>query len=92
MNINKNKISEKLNDEIGISKIFCKKVTDEILNIFTSVIIEDGSLNLVNFGSFKIKNKTPRFGRNPKNKKVYEIKKRKVIIFKSSKSLLDYVN
>ena len=36
MNINKNKISEKLNDEIGISKIFCKKVTDEILNIFTS--------------------------------------------------------
>ena len=45
-----------------------------------------------NFGTFIVRNKKSRIGRNPKTKKEVMIDERKVISFKASKNVLKYLN
>ena len=45
-----------------------------------------------NFGTFKLKRKTKRIGRNPKTKEEFIISDRNVITFKASKHIISYIN
>jgi len=91
-NIDKNSISNQINKKLGISKKYCNKLTNDLIKILIEIIFENKSLNLKNFGAFKIKLKKSRIGRNPKSKKEFMITKRNVILFKSSKTLNAYLN
>ncbi len=91
-NIDKNFISNQINKRLGISKKFCDQLTNDLIKILITIIFENKSLNLKNFGVFKIKFKKSRIGRNPKNKQEFKITKRNVVLFKSSKTLNVYLN
>ena len=60
------------------------------------IIIEglqiSGKVKIHNFGTFSIKNKKSRIGRNPKTKEEVMIGERKVVSFKASKNVLKYLN
>ena len=80
-------IAKQISIEFGIAYSTVYKKFDKILEIWgNEMIISD--LSISNIGSFKIKKKNERIGRNPKTKEEHLIKSRKVISFKKSNKLV----
>ena len=80
-------IAKQISNDFGIAYSTVYKKLDKILEIWSNeMIISD--LSISNIGSFKIKKKNERIGRNPKTKEEHLIKSRKVISFKKSNKLV----
>tara|TARA_Y100000591_G_scaffold239452_1_gene210089 strand:+ start:238 stop:528 length:291 start_codon:yes stop_codon:yes gene_type:complete len=87
----KEDISKYINKKIGLSTLVSKKITNDIIEIFSEHLISNHLL-IKNFGSFYIKEKNQRLGRNPKTLEKFTISKRKVIVFKASKKFIKNLN
>ncbi len=64
-------------------------VVDAVLESMKEIIASDGRLEIRDFGVFRVKQRKPRTGRNPKDKRTYPIPPRKVVTFKMGKELKD---
>lgn len=64
-------------------------VVDSIIDSMKDLIVREKRLEIRDFGVFQVKERKPRIGRNPKNKKSYPIPPHKVVTFKSGKDLKD---
>ena len=84
--LTKKDISKKINLKTGLSNLYTKQITDDLISIL-KYLIKSRKISIKNFASFKIINKKSRTGRNPKNKKIYNIDSRKSLSFKPSKKL-----
>ena len=75
---------------------FSKQISDNLIEDFFHTIMDnlekEKTLKLSNFGTFSIRHKKSRVGRNPKTKEQKIISERKVILFKPSKEFKDFVN
>ena len=80
-------IAKQISIEFGIAYSTAYKKIDKILEIWSKEMTHS-DLSINNIGSFKIKKKNERLGRNPKTKQEYLIKSRKVISFKKSNKLV----
>ena len=80
-------IAKQISIEFGLAYSTVYKKIDKILEIWGKEMISS-DLSINNIGSFKIKKKNQRVGRNPKTKEEYLIKSRKVISFKKSNKLV----
>ena len=80
-------IAKQISSEFGIAYTTVYNKIDKILEIWSDEMI-DSDLSINNIGSFKIKKKNERIGRNPKTKEEHIIKSRKVISFKKSIKLI----
>ena len=85
--VTRESIAKQMSIEFGIAYSTIYKKIDKILEIWSNEII-DNDLSINNIGSFKIKKKSERLGRNPKTKEEHLIKSRKVISFKKSNKLV----
>ena len=79
-------IAKQISIEFGIGYSIVYKKIDKILEIWSNEMIKS-DLSISYIGSFKIKKKNERVGRNPKTKEEHLIKSRKVISFKKSNKL-----
>ena len=78
--------------QIGFSKkISASLLGDFLLTVIESLILEK-KLKISNFGTFSIRNKKSRIGRNPLTKEKKVISNRNVVLFKASKEFKDIVN
>ena len=91
-NITREDISEYINSEFGLSKYDCNNIVNEIIEQIISGLIDDNVVKIHNFGTFKLRQKDQRIGRNPKTKVEVIILPRKVISFIPSKHLLNKIN
>ena len=91
-NITRDHISEFINSEFGLSKYDCNQIVNEIIEQITLGLINDNLVKVHNFGTFKLRQKKQRIGRNPKTKEEVMISPRKVISFIPSKYLLNKIN
>jgi len=89
--LKKIEIAKNLRLKKGYSLSYSKTIIDNLIYSM-SQILKTGNFILKNIGSFKLKNKAERIGRNPKSGEVYKIKKRKVLSFKTSKKLNNLIN
>ena len=75
---------------------FSKKISENLIHDFLLTIIEslkkENKLKISNFGTFSIRNKKSRIGRNPLTKEKKVISDRNVVLFKASKEFKDLVN
>ena len=78
--------------QLGFSKQISENLIDEFLSIIVSNIKNKKILKLSKFGTFSIRQKKPRVGRNPKTKETKIISSRDVVLFKPSKEFKDFVN
>ncbi len=73
-----------------------KKSAEETLNAFVDVVIETlvkgEKVQLVGFGSFEVRKRAARKGRNPQTKEEIKIPASKAPVFKAGKALKDLVN
>ena len=75
---------------------FSKQVSENLINDFLSTIIlnikNEKKLKLSKFGTFKVRLKKSRIGRNPKTKEKKVISSRDVVLFKPSKEFKEFIN
>ena len=91
-NITKDDIAETINRDFGLSKKDCLNIVKEIIDEIIIGLQTNHIVKIHNFGTFKLKRKKSRIGRNPKTKKEFIISERNVISFKPSKIILNSLN
>ena len=77
---------------VGFSKQISEHLIDELFSLITLNLKKEKKLKLTKFGTFFIKSKKSRIGRNPKTKEDKIISERNVILFKPSKEFKDFIN
>ena len=75
----------------GFSKKDAETVVSATLDAITAALQEGEKVQLVGFGSFEVKKRAARIGRNPKTKEAIEIPASRVPVFKAGKALKDKV-
>ena len=78
--------------QIGFSKNISENLIDDFLITIIENIKNEKKLKLSKFGTFSVRSKKSRIGRNPKTKEQKTISDRDVVLFKASKEFKDLVN
>ena len=91
-NFKRKNLSIKINKKVGFSKNFSSKIVDSFFNILTTELSKSSNIKITSFGTFSVKMKNERMGRNPKTKIEAKIPSRKVITFKPSKQIKEKIN
>ena len=85
-------LSNAIKKEIGLTRLESLKLVGLILDNLSSSIKKDKILKLSSLGTFKVKNKNSRIGRNPKTGQEALINARSVVTFTASEKLKDRLN
>ncbi len=91
-NVTRQDLYDLTHKELGISKNECIKFVDTIFESLAKNIEKGNKVKISLFGSFDVKHKKSRIGRNPKTLETKQISSRKVITFKPSKFLSRKIN
>tara|TARA_B100000575_G_C23039152_1_gene598093 strand:+ start:746 stop:1048 length:303 start_codon:yes stop_codon:yes gene_type:complete len=86
-NLKKRDIISNIKSSIGFSHNSLQEITDSLIDTLLEIIVEEGKINIKNFGSFNIVHKKQRSGRNPLTKEEFTISSRYTIKFKPSNQL-----
>ena len=78
--------------QVGFSKQISEHLIDEFFSLITLNLKKERKLKLTKFGTFFIKSKKSRIGRNPKTKEDKIISERNVVLFKPSKEFKEFIN
>ena len=78
--------------QLGFSKQISENLIEDFLSTIVSNIKNEKKLKLSKFGTFSIRQKKSRLGRNPKTKETKMISSREVVLFKPSKEFKDFIN
>ena len=92
INLTKKDLVNSVYMQVGFSKQIAENLIEEFLTIIMSNLIQNKSVKISKFGSFFVKSKKSRIGRNPKTKEEKTISKRNVVIFKPSKEFNEFLN
>ena len=92
VNLTKKDLINSVYMQIGFSKNISENLIDDFLSTITANLLVEKKLKLSNFGTFSIRSKKSRIGRNPKTKEEKIISDRDVVLFKASKEFKDLVN
>ena len=91
-NFTRKNLSEIIYKQLGFSKNFSLKIIDDFFETIINDLINSGNIKITSFGTFKVKNKKERIGRNPKTKVEAKIIPRKVVKFKPSIIVKEKIN
>ena len=91
-NLTKKDLINSVYMQIGFSKNISENLIDDFFSIITENLKNEKKLKLSKFGTFSIRSKKSRIGRNPKTNEQKTISNRDVVLFKASKEFKDLVN
>ncbi len=92
VNLTKKDLINSVYMQIGFSKNISENILDDIMNIIIENLKKNKKIKISKFGTFSVRGKKSRIGRNPKTKEEKIISDRKVILFKPSKEFKSYIN
>ena len=92
INLTKKEIINSIYMQIGFSKKISESILEDIFQILLKNIISEKKVKIAKFGTFILRKKNERIGRNPKTKEEKIISERNVILFKPSKELKQFIN
>jgi integration host factor subunit alpha len=85
-------LAEAVYQEVGLSRSESAELVDSILNEIGESLISDGVVKISSFGTFSVRSKGRRIGRNPKTGEEVPILPRRVLVFRPSQLLKDRIN
>ena len=92
INLTKKDLDNLVYMQLGFSRQISENLIEDFLTTIVSNIKQEKKLKLSKFGTFSIRQKKSRIGRNPKTKETKMISSRDVVLFKPSKEFKDFVN
>ncbi len=85
-------LAEAVYEEVGLSRNESAEFVESVLDIISDTLVSGEHVKISGFGSFYIKEKSERIGRNPKTGVEAVIEPRKVLVFRASHTLKDMIN
>jgi integration host factor subunit alpha len=85
-------LSESVYQEVGLSRNESAELVESVLNEISASLLTGETVKLSSFGSFVVRKKGGRIGRNPKTGEEVPIQPRRVLVFRPSHVLKDQVN
>ena len=92
INLTKKDLVNLIYMQLGFSKQISENLIDDFFGTILSNIKNEKKLKLSKFGTFTIRQKKSRIGRNPKTKETKMISSRDVVLFKPSKAFKEFIN
>ncbi len=90
--MNKSELIEAVADSADLSKASASRAVDAVLESVTDALRDGDQVTLVGFGTFSVRDRAARTGRNPRTGESIEIPASKVPGFKPGKALKDAIN
>ena len=85
-------LAESVYEQVGLSRNESSDLVELVLEEISKALIEGRNVKISSFGSFSIREKGERVGRNPKTGVEVPILPRKVLVFRASHVLKDRIN
>ncbi len=92
INLTKREIINSIYMQLGFSKKISENLLEDFLAILLDELIKKKKIKIPKFGTFILRHKNSRIGRNPKTLEQKIISERNVVLFKPSKDLIKYIN
>ena len=92
INLTKKDLINSIYMQIGFSKKISENLLEDVFQIILNNIISNNKVKIAKFGTFLLRKKNRRIGRNPKTKEEKIISERNVILFRPSKELKKLIN
>ncbi len=78
----KKEIVKKIANKVNMPQVETKAIVQSTFDAIVDAIVENGRIELRNFGVFKVKKRAPRKARNPKTNKPVHVPEKSVVLFK----------
>jgi integration host factor subunit alpha len=78
-------------EKVGLPRNEAHEIVEVVIDTIKQTLIAGESVKISGFGTFNVRKKGARVGRNPKTKKEVEITPRRVVIFKASDQLKGHI-
>jgi integration host factor subunit alpha len=85
-------LSESLHRNIGLSRTESADMVNSVLDLVSDALVEGQSVKLSSFGTFMVRSKRERMGRNPKTGEEVPITPRRVLVFRPSQVMKNVIN
>jgi integration host factor subunit alpha len=85
-------LSEAVHRQIGLSRSESAELVKSVLDLISDTLVEGQSVKLSSFGTFMVRSKTGRVGRNPKTGEEVPITPRRVLVFRPSQVMKNVIN
>lgn len=85
-------LAEAVYREVGLSRSESAQLVDAILHEIGESLLREGAVKISSFGTFAVRGKGKRIGRNPKTGEEVPIEPRRVLVFRASQVLKDRIN
>jgi integration host factor subunit alpha len=80
-----------LHQAVGLSRSDCRRLVDDVFDEINRSLVDDGEAKLSSFGSFTLRHKRERLGRNPKTGEEAVVSARRVVVFTPAQKLKSQV-
>lgn len=87
----KKEIVRTISDEIGLTQLQTKEIVQKTFNAIVETLVEEGRIELRNFGVFEVKRRAPRKARNPRTGEKVFVGEKYVVTFKPGKEMEERV-
>ena len=84
-------LADAIFEEVGLSRNESSEIVDSILNHVSDALVRGENVKISSFGTFNIRDKNARVGRNPKTGEEVPISPRRVLSFRPSQTMKDRV-
>ncbi|WP_026940549.1 integration host factor subunit alpha [Hellea balneolensis] len=85
-------LAEAVYREIGLSRTESSELVESVIDHISEALLRGEQVKLAGFGTFSLRDKKERMGRNPKTGKAVPITPRRVLVFKPSQILRERVD
>jgi integration host factor subunit alpha len=85
-------LSEAVYQQVGLSRNESAALVETVLDEISNALAHGESVKISSFGSFAVRQKGQRIGRNPKTGEEVPILPRRVLVFRASHVLRDFIN
>jgi integration host factor subunit alpha len=91
-NLTRKELAQVINEKIGFSQRSAGELVDRVFDALKNELLAGEPIKLVQFGTFTVRKKSSRLGRNPRTGESMEITKRHMVSFRPSKTVREKIN
>jgi nucleoid DNA-binding protein len=84
-------IARAVSEKANMTQLAAKRIVQNVLDVIVETLVEEGRLELRNFGVLEVRERAARKARNPRTGEAVQVKKKRVVVFKAGKALEDAV-
>ncbi len=92
INLTKKDLINQIYMQLGFSKLVSENLINDFFTTVTHNLKKEKKIKLSGFGTFSVRRKKSRVGRNPKTRETKVISSREVVLFKPSKEFKEFIN